>query len=181
MEDIRENKEIVNLKLQGFLSALQSCIITCTPFIVSFATFGTYVLFDNVSHGPLSAKLVFVSLALFNRLRLPLSLIPETINVLVEAAVSHARVYEFLTLEEMDPNNVQREDQVTATDEHADRPKLVEMKDVTTAWERGADKEPTLKDINFDVEKGSLTCIVGRVGEQEHGGGAQPGWMQRLT
>jgi ATP-binding cassette, subfamily C (CFTR/MRP), member 1 len=183
VEDIRENKEIVNLKLAGLLSALQSCVIGCTPFLVSFATFGTYAVFDGVSHGPLSAKLVFVSLALFNRIRLPLTLLPTTINTMVEASVSHHRVYELLTLEEMDPDSVQREDQVGVADEHADRPRLIEMRDVTTAWERGSDKEPTLKGISLDVEKGRLACIVGRIGEWEHGGGggAQPGWMWRLA
>jgi ABC-type multidrug transport system fused ATPase/permease subunit len=172
VEDIRENKEIVNLKLQGFLSALQDCVLACTPFIVSFATLGTYVFFDNVSHGPLSAKLIFVSLALFNKLRSPLSVLPTAINYVVEAAVSHTRVYELLTLEEMDPNNVQREDQVAAADSHtdgshADGPKLIEMRSVTTAWERDPDKEPILNDISFNVEKGRLTCIVGRIGEWE--------------
>lgn len=184
MEDIRENKEIVNLKLQGHLSALQDCAFACTPFIVSFVTLGTYALFDNVSHGPLSAKLIFVSLALFNKLRFPLNMLPMAINFMVEAAVSHTRVYELLTLEEMDPNNVQREDQVAPADEHTDRPRLIEMRDVTTAWERGSDKEPILKDISFHVEKGSLTCIVGRIGEWEHQDGqdgAQPDWMWQST
>jgi len=175
VEDIRENKEIANLKLQGLLSAAQSCIFMCTPFIVSFVTLSTYALCDNVSHGPLSAKLIFVSLALFNRLRFPLNTFPVAINFMVEASVSHTRVHEFLTLEEMDPNNVQREDQVEVAAEHAGSPMLVEMRAVTTAWERGADKEPILKDISLGVQKGRLTCIVGRIGEWEHRGGAQPG------
>jgi ABC-type multidrug transport system fused ATPase/permease subunit len=166
VENIRDNKEIANLKLQGFLSALQSCVLACTPFLVSFATFGTYALFDNESHGPLSAKLVFVSLALFNRLRFPLNMLPGVISFIVEAAVSHTRVYDFLVLEEMDPNNVQREDKIPAVDGHAGAPKLIEVRDLTVAWERGPDKEPTLKGIDFSVEKGSLTCIVGRVGKQ---------------
>jgi ATP-binding cassette, subfamily C (CFTR/MRP), member 1 len=175
VEDIRENKEIANLKLQGLLSAVQDWSFMCMPFIVSFATLGTYALFDNVSHGPLSAKLIFVSLALFNVLRFSLSMLPAAIHFMVETAVSHTRVHEFLTLEEMDPNSVQREDQVDVADEHAGSPTLVEMRAVTTAWERGADKEPILKDISFGVQKGRLTCIVGRIGEWEHRSGAQPG------
>jgi ABC-type multidrug transport system fused ATPase/permease subunit len=189
VEDIRENKEIVNLKRYGLLSALQVCILGCIPFLVSFATLGTYALFDNVSHGPLSAKLIFMSLALFNRLRSSLNALPTAINFMVEAAVSHTRVYELLTLEEMDPNNVQREDQVAATGSHADDshahgPVLIEMRGVTTVWERDPDKEPILNDISFNVEKGSLTCIVGRIGGWEHQDGqdgAHPDWMWRST
>lgn len=63
-------KELKYLKGAAVLNAMTEFIWTLTPFLVSFVTFTTYVLLGNV----LTADVAFVSIVLFNILRLPMTM-----------------------------------------------------------------------------------------------------------
>ena len=76
------NKELTILKNLAYLSAGTSFIWTCAPFLVSLVTFATYVLVDE--NNVLDSQKAFVSLALFNILRFPLSMLPMMIAGLVQ-------------------------------------------------------------------------------------------------
>ncbi|XP_055548703.1 multidrug resistance-associated protein 1 isoform X7 [Wyeomyia smithii] len=144
------DKEVKVLKSAAYLNAGTSFIWSCAPFLVSLVTFATYVLVDE--NNVLNATTAFVSLALFNILRFPLSMLPMLISNLVQTSVSVKRINKFLNQEELDPDNVQH-------DEKQSCPLLIE--NGVFSW---GEDETTLKNINMRVEKNQLAAIVGTVG-----------------
>ena len=103
--DIR-NVELGILLNIGYLSAAISFIWTCAPFLVSLVTFAVYVLSDE--NNVLDAQKAFTSLALFNILRFPMSMLPMMITSAVQASVSIKRINKFMRSEELDPNAVEK-------------------------------------------------------------------------
>merc|ERR1711892_740001 len=101
--DIR-NCELKILLNIGYLSAAISFIWTCAPFVVSLVTFAVYVLSDE--NNVLDAQKAFTSLALFNILRFPLSMLPMMITSAIQASVSIRRINKFMRSEELDPDSV---------------------------------------------------------------------------
>eukprot|EP00055_Hartaetosiga_balthica_P014403 m.78854 g.78854 ORF g.78854 m.78854 type:complete len:1517 (-) comp8586_c0_seq3:145-4695(-) len=155
--DVRTD-ELVVLKASGRLNALSALSWSMAPFLVSLATFVTYSLTGH----DLTAQTAFVSLALFNLLRFPLAMLPMLISALVEASVSVNRVRKFLLHEEMDPNNVHRDDPAMLnTFKDGNRIPALVVQNGTFAWD---EETPVLKDVSFKVYPGTITAIVGRVG-----------------
>ncbi|XP_042226170.1 multidrug resistance-associated protein 1-like isoform X1 [Homarus americanus] len=148
------NKEVKILKQTAILNGGSNFIWTSTPFLVSLATFATYV--NLSSENILDAKTAFVSLALFNLLRFPIAMLPMLITSLVQANVSLKRMNKFMNANELDPNSVTRENT-------ENRPIVIE--NGTFAWEHGEeDSKPVLRGINISIPKGSLVAVVGGVG-----------------
>ncbi|KAJ2530212.1 hypothetical protein GGH20_001951, partial [Coemansia sp. RSA 1937] len=87
INEVRVKLELETIRHYGLIQAVFTFVTTVVPFAISFSTFGLYSLADNVSHGPLTPQLVFVSLTLFNMLRFPLSFGPTVIPALLEAMV----------------------------------------------------------------------------------------------
>lgn len=77
---IRE-EEILFLRKSGYISCVLVVLGSATPLIVSVCTFGTYVFIDSTH--VLDAQKAFVSIALFNLLRLPLYMLPNLINNMI--------------------------------------------------------------------------------------------------
>ena len=75
---------------------------------VALATFGTFV---TTSDEPLTAERAFVALSLFNILRIPLSMLPLLISMIVQSSVSLKRLSTFLQYDEIDPDNLERREQ----------------------------------------------------------------------
>jgi len=75
------DRELNNLKTINYYGCVLQCLWYCAPFFVSFVTFATYVLIDDKN--TLTAEKAFVSLALFNILRFPLSLLPNLITSII--------------------------------------------------------------------------------------------------
>ncbi|CAG5122310.1 unnamed protein product, partial [Candidula unifasciata] len=147
--DIR-NQELVVLRKMAILNALAVFFWTCAPVLVSLTTFGVFVLSspDNV----LDAEKAFVSLALFNILRFPLSMVPNVITSVVQTNVSLQRIQKFLDNPELDPDCVERQEYGKYG---------VRVENGTFEWEEG---HPTLSNINLDIEEGELVAVVGAVG-----------------
>lgn len=102
------NKELGILLNIGYLSAFISFFWTCAPFVVSLVTFAVYVLSDEAN--VLDAEKAFTSLALFNILRFPLSMLPMMITSAVQASVSVKRINKFMRSGELDPESVEKSD-----------------------------------------------------------------------
>ncbi|KAJ2328202.1 hypothetical protein GGI00_004260, partial [Coemansia sp. RSA 2681] len=147
INDIRVRLELGTIRSYGVVQAMLSFVVALIPFAVSFSTFGLYSMMDNVSHGPLTPQLVFVSLTLFNMLRSPLSHGPAVIPAVLEAAVSVRRISDFLTADEIDFAAIDRasydRDSPIATSDDI----LVSVKDGEFKW-LAADA-PTLQNINI--------------------------------
>uniref|UniRef100_V5I844 ABC-type glutathione-S-conjugate transporter n=1 Tax=Anoplophora glabripennis TaxID=217634 RepID=V5I844_ANOGL len=143
------NKEIKVLKSSAYLHAGTSFIWACAPFLVSLVTFATFVLVDE--NNVLDANKAYVSISLFNILRMPMSMLPMMISNLVQTYVSVKRINRFMNAEELDPNNV------THDSFEAD-PLIIEKG--TFSW----GDDPVLKNINIYLKKQTLTAVVGTVG-----------------
>ncbi|KRF85629.1 multidrug resistance-associated protein 1 isoform X18 [Drosophila virilis] len=148
--DIRD-KEIATLRATAYLNASTSFLWSCAPFLVSLVTFATYLLSNEANQ--LSVEKVFVSLALFDIMKLPLTIIPMLTVDIAETQVSVQRINKFLNSEELDPNNVQHD---------ASKPHPMSIENGHFSW--GDEDEMTLKNINMQVPKNNLVAIVGTVG-----------------
>lgn len=145
-------KELNVLRKTAYLSALSTMAWTSAPFMVALTTFAVYVTVDK--NNILDAEKAFVSLSLFNILRFPLNMLPQVISSIVQASVSLKRIKDFLSHDELDPENVDRKNN---TSEYA-----VTVVNGKFAWAK--QDQPTLENINVMVPQGSLLAVVGHVG-----------------
>ncbi|XP_045027308.1 multidrug resistance-associated protein 1 isoform X2 [Daphnia magna] len=149
VEEIR-SKEIDVLKRAAYLNAGTSFIWTCAPFLVSLMSFMTFVLSspDNI----LTPEIAFVSLSLFNLIRMPLTILPILIIQFIQASVSIKRLNKFMNADELDPNSVSHETTQSA----------ISVEKGSFAWSQA--EPPILKDINIEIKPGKLVAVVGQVG-----------------
>ncbi|XP_056096294.1 ATP-binding cassette sub-family C member 3 [Rhinichthys klamathensis goyatoka] len=145
-------KELNVLKKTAYLSALSTMAWTSAPFMVALTTFAVYVTVDEKN--VLDAEKAFVSLSLFNILRFPLNMLPQVISSIVQASVSLKRIQDFLSHDELDPENVDRRNNAS---EYA-----VTVVNGKFAWAK--QDQVTLDNINVLVPQGSLLAVVGHVG-----------------
>ncbi|KAL4228773.1 hypothetical protein ACF0H5_011815 [Mactra antiquata] len=150
VRDIRD-KELNVIKKAAYLSAVSTFFWTSAPFLVTLATFATYILIDSTNY--LDAQKAFVSLSLFNILRFPINLLPMIISYVVQCNVSLGRISRFLQSGDLDPDNVQHTDMA----DHA-----LSIENGTFSW--GKEDRPSLTDINLDIGEGQLVAVVGQVG-----------------
>ncbi|KAK7093989.1 hypothetical protein V1264_007667 [Littorina saxatilis] len=144
-------KEIDVLTKVAHQNAFSIFIWTCAPYLVTLATFATYVLSDPEAR--LDAKKAFVTLSLFNILQFPIAFVPEMISFTAQASVSIKRIEQFLKLGEIDPNIVTR----TSISDSA-----VRIERGLFTWD--VKGRSTLHSINLDISDGELVAVVGSVG-----------------
>ena len=77
IKEIRKSEASALIKA-AYLNAFTSFLWTSAPFLVALASFATYVLIDE--NNVLDANTAFVSLTLFNLLRIPLNILPMLVN-----------------------------------------------------------------------------------------------------
>ncbi|XP_033908710.3 multidrug resistance-associated protein 1-like isoform X2 [Acipenser ruthenus] len=145
-------KELKALKKSQILYSISIASFNSSTFLIAFVMFGVYVLIDK--RNVLDAQKVFVSMALINILKTPLSLLPFSMSTTMQAVVSLKRLGKFLCQEELKSDNVDR------TPSHPGSSVLVE--NGIFSWSR--DGAPCLKKINVSVARGSLVAVVGHVG-----------------
>lgn len=101
VEGIRQG-ELQLLRTAAYLHAISTFTWMCTPFLVTLITLWVYVYVDP--NNVLDAEKAFVSVSLFDILRLPLNMLPQLISNLTQASVSLKRIQQFLTQDELDPS-----------------------------------------------------------------------------
>ncbi|KAK9478295.1 P-loop containing nucleoside triphosphate hydrolase protein [Lipomyces japonicus] len=153
---IRNDEELANLRTKALYNAASNFIGSSAPFLVSCTTFAFFIWSAGK---PLTTDIVFPSLTLFNLLSSPLTQIPQTINKLIEAAVSVNRLRDFLLLAELQPDAVTHLDAATTSSQSA-----VTVINGTFLWDNKGLLKPAIKNISFDAKAGKLSCIIGRVG-----------------
>ncbi|KIW27349.1 uncharacterized protein PV07_07093 [Cladophialophora immunda] len=156
LSHVRNDLELNNLRKIGAAQSFATFTWSSTPFFVSCSTFAVFVLVNN---RPLTTDLVFPALTLFNLLTFPLTVLPMVITSIIEASVAVGRLTAFFITDEL------QEDAVRFIDEPPKQAgdASVSIKDATFTWDKNAGKN-VLQNINFNANKGELTCIVGRVG-----------------
>ncbi|KAI5790168.1 P-loop containing nucleoside triphosphate hydrolase protein [Geopyxis carbonaria] len=156
LDQVRNNQELATLKKIGVAQAFANFTWSSTPFLVSCSTFAVYVLTNDK---PLTTEIVFPALTLFNLLAFPLTMIPMILTALVEASVAVGRITSFLTADELQADAVVREETVTKLGEET-----VRISDGSFMWNKSDPQSNVLRNINFSISKGSLSCVIGRVG-----------------
>ncbi|KAM9597584.1 ATP-binding cassette sub-family C member 3 [Trichechus inunguis] len=151
VEGIRQG-ELRLLCKSTYLHAISTFIWICTPFLVTVVTIGVYVSVDQKN--VLDAEKAFVSLTLFNILKLPLNLLPQLISGMTQTSVSLKRIQHFLIQDELDTKCVERK---TIPPGYA-----ITVDNGTFTWAQ--DLPPTLHSLDIQVPKGALVAVVGPVG-----------------
>ncbi|EGW33918.1 uncharacterized protein SPAPADRAFT_148152 [Spathaspora passalidarum NRRL Y-27907] len=160
LSNARNDLELKNLRKIRLINQGALFIWNIIPFLVSFTSFATFALISNI---PLTSDIVFPALALLNLLSSPLLQLPMVITSMIEASVAITRVRDFLVSEEIDESMIVRIAK-PAIDEPA-----VKITNANFHWTREKYSDTvvqpsTLRNINFSVNKGELSCIVGKVG-----------------
>ncbi|RXN09968.1 multidrug resistance-associated 1-like protein [Labeo rohita] len=146
-------KELKTLKKSQILYSVSIASFNSSSFLIAFAMFGVYVLIDDKN--VLDAQKIFVSMALINILKTPLSQLPFAMSTTMQALVSLRRLGKFLCQDELKPENVTRESYKSDVDG-------VVFENGTFSWSK--DGPPCLKRISVKVPCGSLVAVVGHVG-----------------
>ncbi|CAG2177433.1 unnamed protein product, partial [Oppiella nova] len=96
--DIRK-RELRLIWKSGLISGVTVVLAGTTPLLVALVTFGLYIGLD--SDNKLDAQKAFVSIALFNLLRIPLTIVPNMVTSLIMTLVSVKRLNKFLNFSEL--------------------------------------------------------------------------------
>ena len=146
------DSEIGALKKMAYYNSGMTFLWTCAPVIIALASFATFVLIDP--NNVLDANTAFVSLTLFNLLRVPMNLLPMLLVYIVQCQVSLKRVNKYMNCEELDENAVSHDRNVK---------EAVLVENGSFSWDRSA-AAATLHKINLKIKEGTLVAIVGQVG-----------------
>lgn len=149
-EGIRAN-EILNLNKQSWYSAGITFAFTCLPFVVALASFATFILIDP--NNVLDANKVFVSLSLFNKIRIPLAILPMVLTNYSLFVVAVKRINKFLEADEVDPEGIKSIE--------GDRD-VIKIVNGTFKWDDKSDF--VLDNINITIPRRKLVAVVGSVG-----------------
>ncbi|XP_015793767.1 multidrug resistance-associated protein 1 isoform X1 [Tetranychus urticae] len=147
---IRRN-EIKYLKSQAIWMEGISIAFTSIPFLFTVVSFTTYILIDK--NHILDANKAFVSISLVYLVNMPLGMLPIVVTYGASFMVSLKRINKFLAEDELDFESIRHD---------SDSSTPIKVKNATFSW--SPDEEPTLKDINLEVEKKKLVAVVGIVG-----------------
>nr|XP_027211385.1 canalicular multispecific organic anion transporter 2-like [Penaeus vannamei] len=147
-------EEIRRLKKVACYKTFNSLVFNSAPYLVALSTFATYLLAspENV----LDAKKAFVSISLFNLMRIPLIQLPTIISQLIQANVALQRVQKFISADDLDPTAVSK-DRAEAN--------AIAVQGGKFSWE-GDEGQAVwqLEDINMEVGHRKLVAVVGSVG-----------------
>ncbi|KAI8604663.1 P-loop containing nucleoside triphosphate hydrolase protein [Dissophora ornata] len=175
--------ELKYLKRIGSVMAFMSIMATSVPTLMGLLSFIVFALVGGKDGsdgrggggggGYLDARVVFVSMSLFGRLAVPIGRTSMILSQVITLRVATGRIQRFLMLEEVDIDFAQHRDLAVDCDEEVasegDGPFAIQMQDCDLSWTRKAldntASSPTLKNLCLQVAHGTLTTIVGRVGQ----------------
>ena len=156
ISEVRKN-ELKLIRKVMMLDASWSFSINCLPFMVSVVTFACFIYIFN---GNLTAEKAFVSIAFFNIMRYPFSIIPYFFTSIVNYKIAAERLSTFLESEELDLTGFSNFPLTNTEEKQGDG---VKIDHGNFTW---SPKLPTtLKDVNFKAGAGKLVAVVGQVGK----------------
>ena len=125
----------------------------CVSFMVAVGVFACYAWLHP--NEPLDAQKIFVSITLFNLVRLSLIMLPCAIVDTIKLVVSVKRISDFLNADETHPEAVGKNTQ--------DVDNAIEFRNASFSWTSGSE-DVHLQRVDVDIKKGSLVAVVGVVG-----------------
>ncbi|XP_063760007.1 multidrug resistance-associated protein 1-like [Eleginops maclovinus] len=144
--------ELQALKKSQILYSVSLASFNSSSFLIALLVFAVYVLIDE--RKVLDAQKIFVSVALINILKTPLSQLPFAMSTAMQAVVSLRRLGNFLCQEELKHDNVERLPYSTGG-------YGVTIEGGSFSWTNVG--LPCLQRINMKVKTGSLVAVVGHV------------------
>ncbi|KAF5915974.1 hypothetical protein HPG69_003047 [Diceros bicornis minor] len=160
VEGIRQD-ELRLLRKAAYFHAVSTFIWTCTPFLVTLITLGTYVSVDV--NNVLDAEKAFVTISLFNILKMPLNMLPQLISLMAQGSPPPCPGFPpppplpptlpCLLLHPLGPLTLY----TLVLPGHA-----ITIHNGTFTWAQ--DLPPILHSLNIQVPKGALVAVVGPVG-----------------
>ncbi|KAK1877375.1 Multidrug resistance-associated protein 1 [Dissostichus eleginoides] len=144
--------ELQALKKSQILYSVSLASFNSSSFLIPLTVFAVYVLIDE--RNILDAQKIFVSVALINILKTPLSQLPFAISTAMQAVVSLRRLGHFLCQEELNHDNVEKLPYSTGG-------YSVIIEGGSFSWTNAG--LPCLQRINMKVKTGSLVAVVGHV------------------
>lgn len=180
-------RELRKMRELGIIFSIMSIIFISSTLVISLFTLTVFALWGgpDFTPGKLTPQIVFVSMTLFGMLRMPIAMLSETTTMTIETLVGTKRIQDFLMREEVDETQVNRSQNLPRDPQEP----LIKVKNATFSWiktpssssahddteetpllvsepnEGEAPCRPTLEDISLTFDRGSLTAIVGRVGQ----------------
>ncbi|KAF9967419.1 hypothetical protein BGZ73_000542, partial [Actinomortierella ambigua] len=192
--DAVRREEIGAQKRASFVDVFMKVLYSSASMPMALATFAVYSTVGGPgwTPGKMTADIIVVSVALFGMLNRPIGLFGQAIGCVINVEVCMGRVQRFLLADEIDPTVTQRfPRQINC--QNNPKPTAIELRGVTVAWSKSVQQpapqhsapehdenvpllsadahaitraaRPTLTDINLTFYQGSLTAIVGRVGQ----------------
>uniref|UniRef100_A0A8D0CKE2 ABC-type glutathione-S-conjugate transporter n=1 Tax=Scleropages formosus TaxID=113540 RepID=A0A8D0CKE2_SCLFO len=151
-------KELKALKKSQILYSISVASFNSSSFLIAFAMFGVYVLIDDKN--VLDAQKVFVSMALINILKTPLSQLPFAISTTMQVQQTvQNNLYKYVNAVPFVSGSSSR---TLLHIVHSVLLYNVTIENGTFSWSTEA--PPCLKKINLQVARGSLVAVVGHVG-----------------
>ncbi|XP_061782919.1 multidrug resistance-associated protein 1-like [Nerophis lumbriciformis] len=145
--------ELHTLKKSQVLYSVSLASFNSSSFLIAFSMFAVYVLSDE--RHVLDAQKIFVSVALINILKTPLSQLPFAMSTTMQAFVSLRRLGNFLCQDELKWDNVEK----LPLTQNGDG---VLIEEGHFAWSN--DGPLCLQRVNLKVKSGTLVAVVGHVG-----------------
>ncbi|KAG0339639.1 hypothetical protein BG004_006726 [Podila humilis] len=194
VDQLRTN-ELHALKWLATIRSLLTIVFSSVALLMALATFTLYASVGGpgMTPGKITSEVIFVSITLFGIISKPLGMITHTISQSINITIGCRRIQNFLLLEEVDSTVVQRYNRqnVLNNDTSAEETVAVQIDNGTFAWEKQVEAKttatptndetqpllsdagsnsstpfrPTLTNINFTIKDGSLTAVVGRIGQ----------------
>ncbi|EDK44914.1 conserved hypothetical protein [Lodderomyces elongisporus NRRL YB-4239] len=176
--DARNGKELHNLFYIRIIGLISNFVWYVIPILVSLFSFGCFVLTQSK---PLTSDIVFPALTLIGLLSAPLYELPAVITSIIEAQVAIDRVFSFLTSDELSNDYFHKLPKMLISQESEP---VIEVKNASFFWDKQSFEKKdehndegahhgqilhkeelyALKNVNFKVRKGALSCVVGKVG-----------------
>lgn len=172
------------------IRAVLAIVFSSVTLLMALATFSLFATIGGPggTPGKMTAEVIFVGITLFGVLNRPLGRITMMISQIIAVTVACRRIQNFLLLEEIDTTIVHRYDRQMLS-ENSSPEIAVRIQKGTFTWEKPVEVIPltktndenspllpkvtspivsglpTLRDIELRIDDGSLTAIVGRIGQ----------------
>ncbi|KAI7832651.1 P-loop containing nucleoside triphosphate hydrolase protein [Gamsiella multidivaricata] len=152
--------ELKMLRKFGVVFSWVGLVFLSTPLVITLVSLAVFATHGGPNFGPgdINPQTIFVSISLFGLLSRPISAMSSTLSQVTSITVATTRIQKFLLAEELDESMIEREPEEGQNDGHP----VIEVQNGIFAW---FNYSPTLTNISFSVPKGSLTAVVGRVGQ----------------
>ena len=164
--------ELKRIRMAGLITTMFVMVAITSPFMITFLVFAVYTKWYGMI---LTSKKAFVTIALFNLLRVPLSALPNMMTTLVLVSIlslSNENSFFFISQTIVSMKRINRFLNANELEDYVERRSLktdaIHISQASFSWEQQQNnddkQQPTLANIDVRIPKGRLVAIVGQVG-----------------